>query len=175
MTALTRHKVITMVQPEPGFTEEIAKNGGSSVLLCFQCGTCTAGCPSGKITAYRTRKLMRAAQLGLKEETIKSDDLWQCTTCYTCAERCPRDVQIVDVITALRNIAVANGKLFEGHKKVALNLVKFGHTVDNPDKIKALRKELGLPENPPTVLDNEAAKADFDKILKATGFCKVVS
>ncbi|MCL1984171.1 MAG: CoB--CoM heterodisulfide reductase subunit C [Methanomassiliicoccaceae archaeon] len=164
-----------MVTPAPEFTEEIAANGGASLMLCFQCGTCTASCPSGKFTAYRTRKLMRAAQLGLKDDTINSEDLWQCTTCYTCSERCPRDVQIVDVVTALRNIAVANGKLYEGHKKVAANLIKVGHTVDNNDKIKALRKELGLPENPPTVMDNAAAKADFDKILNATGFNKLVS
>ena len=163
-----------MVAPKPGFTEEIAANGGSSVMMCFQCGTCTAGCPSGKNTAYRTRKLIRAAQLGLKEETICSEDLWQCTTCYTCSERCPRDVQIVDVVTALRNIAIANGKLYEGHKKVGINLVKVGHTVDNNDKIKAMRKGLGLPENPPTVMDNAKAMADFDKILELTGFKKLV-
>ena len=163
-----------MVSPTPAFTDEIAANGGSSVMLCFQCGTCTAGCPSGKNTAYRTRKLMRAAQLGLKDETVNSEDLWQCTTCYTCSERCQRDVQIVDVVTALRNIAVANGKMYDGHKKVAANLIKVGHTVDNNDKIKALRKELGLPENPPTVMSNSSAKADFDKILKITGFDKLV-
>jgi heterodisulfide reductase subunit C len=118
---------------------------------------------------------MRAAQLGLKDDTINSEDLWQCTTCYTCSERCPRDVQIVDVVTALRNIAVANGKLYDGHRKVAGTLIKTGHTVDNNDKIKALRRSLGLPENPPTVMDSAAAKADFDKILELTGFKKLVS
>jgi len=159
-----------MVGPVSEFTAEIAANGGSSLNLCFQCGTCTASCPSGRVTAYRTRKLIRAAQLGLRAETIDSEDVWQCTTCYTCAERCPRDVQIVDVVTAIRNIAVANGKMYEGHKKVAKNLIAYGHTVDNPDRIKALRKSLGLPEVPPTVLANESAKADLDKILKATGF-----
>jgi len=163
-----------MVTPKPAFTDEIAANGGSSVMMCFQCGTCTASCPSGKNTAYRTRKLIRAAQLGLKEETICSEDLWQCTTCYTCSERCPRDVRIVDVVTALRNIAVANGRLYEGHKKVGMNLIKVGHTVENNDKIKALRKGLGLPENPPTVMDNAKAMADFDKILELTGFKKLV-
>ena len=164
-----------MVTPKPEFTAEIAANGGASVMLCFQCGTCTASCPSGKNTVYRTRKIIRAAQLGLKDETINSEDIWQCTTCYTCSERCPRDVQIVDVITALRNIAVANGKLYEGHKKVAANLIKVGHTVDNNDKIKALRKELGLPENPPTVMADAKAKADFDKLLELTGFNKLVN
>lgn len=142
--------------------------------MCFQCGTCTAGCPSGKITAYRIRKLMRMAQLGLKEDIISSEDLWQCTTCYTCEERCPRGVPIVDVVIALRNIAVANGKMFPAHKKTGQNLVAYGHAVAINDKIKAQRKELGLDEVPPTVLANEKAMADLSVILEATGFKKLV-
>ena len=157
------------------FKKELAANGGSSADLCFQCGTCTLKCPSAKhTTLLRTAHLMRAAQLGLKEEAISDDDLWQCTTCYTCVEWCPRNVQIVDVVIALRNIAVANGKMQEGHKKVARSLIKNGHTVENNTEIKKLRKELGLPENPPTVMDNATAKADLDKILKITGFDKLV-
>jgi len=117
---------------------------------------------------------MRACKLGLKDEAMNEDDLWQCTTCYTCVEWCPCNVQVVDVITALRNIAVAEGRIHENHKKVAQSLIKTGHTVENNDKIKALRKELGLPENPRTVMDNPAAKADLDKILKLTNFNKLV-
>ena len=157
------------------FKKELAANGGSSAELCFQCGTCTLKCPSAKhTTLLRTAHLMRAAQLGLKEEAISDDDLWQCTTCYTCVKWCPRNVQIVDVVIALRNIAVANGKMQEGHKKVARSLIKNGHTVENNAEIRKLRKELGLPENPPTVMDNAAAKADLDKILRMTGFDKLV-
>jgi heterodisulfide reductase subunit C len=158
------------------FTEELAANGGSSAELCFQCGTCMLKCPSAKHSdLLRIAYLMRASKLGLKDDSINDDDLWQCTTCYTCVEWCPRNVQVVDVITALRNIAVANGKLHENHRKVAERLIKIGHTVDNNAKIKALRKELGLPENPPTVAANEKAKADLDRILELTGFNKLVS
>ena len=163
-----------MVTPNPDFVSELAAAGGENAKLCFQCGTCTAGCPSGKNTAYRTRKLMRMAQLGLKDMIIDSEDLWQCTTCYTCEERCPRGVPIVDVVIALRNIAVANGKMYDAHKKTADNLVKFGHTVSINDKVKAQRAELGLPEVPPTVLANEKAKADLDAIFEATGFGKLI-
>ena len=105
---------------------------------------------------------------------IDSEDLWQCTTCYTCEERCPRGVPIVDVVIALRNIAVANGKMYDAHKKTADNLVKFGHTVSINDKVKAQRAELGLPEVPPTVLANDKAKADLDAIFEATGFAKLI-
>lgn len=163
-----------MVTPTPEFYDEIAKNGGADVMLCFQCGTCTAGCPSGKETAYRTRKVMRMAQLGLKEQLLNSDDIWQCTTCYTCQERCPRGVPIVDVVLSIRNIAIQNGKMYDAHKKTATNLVNYGHTVDINDKVKAMRAGLGLPEVPPTVLANEAAAADFQKLLEATGFKKIM-
>ena len=163
-----------MVTPNPDFVSELAAAGGENAKMCFQCGTCTASCPSGKNTAYRTRKIMRMAQLGLKDMIIDSEDLWQCTTCYTCEERCPRGVPIVDVVIALRNIAVANGKMYDAHKKTADNLVKFGHTVSINDKVKAQRAELGLPEVPPTVLANEKAKADLDAIFEATGFGKLI-
>ena len=159
-----------MVAPNADFVSELAAAGGENAKMCYQCGTCTASCPSGKNTAYRTRKIMRMAQLGLKDMIIDSEDLWQCTTCYTCEERCPRGVPIVDVVIALRNIAVANGKMYDAHKKTADNLVKFGHTVSINDKVKAQRAELGLPEVPPTVLANEKAKADLDAIFEATGF-----
>lgn len=163
-----------MVTFNPDFVNELASVGGENVKLCFQCGTCTAGCPSGKNTAYRTRKVMRMAQLGLKDMIIGGDDLWQCTTCYTCEERCPRGVPIVDVVIALRNITVANGKMYDAHKKTASNLIKFGHTVPINDEVKSQRIELGLPEVPPTVLANEKAKADLDAIFKATGFTKLI-
>lgn len=116
---------------------------------------------------------MRMAQLGMKEEIINSEELWECSTCYTCVERCPRQVPIVDIIIALRNIAVAEGHMYDNHKGTARNLVKYGHTVPVKDDITALREKLGLPGVPPTVLSNDKAKADLDKILAATGFTKI--
>ena len=174
MLKSVEHLVVIMATPNTEFYNEIAANGGANVKLCFQCGTCTAGCPSGQETAYRTRKVMRMAQLGLKDELLNGDDIWQCTTCYTCEERCPRGVPIVDVVLAIRNIAVQEGKMFDAHKKTASNLIKYGHTVDLNDKVKAMRAELGLPEVPPTLLANDKAKADFDKILAKVGFGKLV-
>ena len=156
------------------FTKELEDNGGSSAELCFQCGTCSLKCPSAKITSLRPAYLMRASKLGLKDEAIDADALWQCTTCYTCVEWCPCNVQVVDVITALRNIMSANGDMYDNHKKVAQSLIKNGHTVENNDKIRGLRKDLGLSEDPKTVMSNAKAKKDFDKVLDMTKFTKLV-
>ena len=137
------------VKMDPEFEKQLAALGGADAKLCFQCGTCTAGCPSGRRTSYRVRKLVRMAQLDMKEDIINSEDLWMCSTCYTCVERCPRRVPIVDVIVALRNMAVAEGHMYAAHKKTAANFYKTGHTVPINDEFEfSIRSLIRPPENP---------------------------
>ena len=162
------------VKYDPEFEKQLAELGGADAKLCFQCGTCTAGCPSGRRTSYRVRKLVRMAQLDMKDEIINSEELWMCSTCYTCVERCPRRVPIVDVVIALRNMAVAEGHIKAPHKKPAPNRYTMGHSVPINDEIKNMRKSLGLPEVPPTVLANQKAYEDLKVILDAAGFNKIV-
>jgi len=161
-------------KPDAEFAKKVVEAGGKTVNLCFQCGTCTGSCPSGRQTAFRTRKLVRRAQLGLKDDIMKSDDLWLCTTCYTCYERCPRGVEIVDVIMALRNMAVREGNMAPQHKKIAELISKTGHMVNLRDEDKALRAKLGLEQVPATVLSTPEALAQVKKICEVTGFYKLI-
>lgn len=162
-------------QPNPEFTKKVIEAGGNTLNLCFQCGTCTGSCPSGRQTAFRTRKLVRRAQLGLRDDIMDSDDLWLCTTCYTCYERCPRGVEIVDIIMALRNMAVREGKMAPQHRKIAQLISEMGHLVNLRDEDKALRKKLGLEEVPPTVLQQPEGLEQVKKICSKTGFDKLVA
>jgi len=160
--------------PNPEFAKQVIERGGDTLNLCFQCGTCTASCPSGRSTAFKTRQLLRRAQLGFKEDILDSDDLWMCTTCYTCDERCPRGVKIVDIIIALRNIASEEGHMLDEHKKVSRSLIENGHTIPLTDKYAKLRKDMGLPEKPPTLLSYPKALEDFQTIIKRLGFDKLI-
>lgn len=160
--------------PDPDFAQSIIDAGGKTLDLCYQCGTCTGSCPSGRTTAFRTRQLIRKAQLGLKDDILPSEDLWMCTTCYSCVERCPRDVDIVDIIILMRNMAVQKGYMAEDHKKVGRSLLTSGHTVPASDKLKQLRVSMGLSENPPTTIADPQALADFQKIMAKTGFEKLI-
>jgi heterodisulfide reductase subunit C len=162
-----------MVKPDPEFTNKILEQSGPTLNLCFQCGTCTGSCASGRFTAFRTRKVIRQAQLGIKE-VLASDDLWACTTCYTCYERCPRQVDIPDILLTMRNMAVREGHMAEAHKKNAANLAKFGHMIPLGDKFKEARKGLGLDEAPNTTLVNKDDMGQLTKIMKATGFLELV-
>lgn len=151
---------------------ELLKETG--IEKCIQCGTCTGSCPSGRRTAYRTRVVIRKALLGLREDLLKSNDIWLCTTCYTCYERCPRKISIVEAIIALRNMAAAQGYMLSRHKEISKNLVGYGHLVPINDPNKKRRAELGLSEVPPTVHSYPEALEEVKKLLEVTGFTKLV-
>jgi Fe-S oxidoreductase len=53
------------------------------------------------------RKIVREATFGLTE--IESEEIWRCTTCGRCPQRCPRDVQQIASGVALRRIATEYG------------------------------------------------------------------
>jgi Fe-S oxidoreductase len=53
------------------------------------------------------RKLIREATFGLTE--IESEEMWRCTTCGRCPQRCPRGVKIIESGVALRRISTEYG------------------------------------------------------------------
>ncbi|MHA1481293.1 MAG: CoB--CoM heterodisulfide reductase subunit C [Candidatus Thorarchaeota archaeon] len=160
---------------DPEFVvDELVAAGADRIRTCIQCGTCSSVCPSGRRTAFRTRELMRKAILGLKEEVLSSPDLWLCATCLTCLERCPRQIKTTDAIIIMRNMAVDAGFMLPQHKKTAQKLLETGHAVPLDEANREMRKELGIPEIPPTVHSSEEALDDVKAIMKATGFKKLI-
>ncbi len=98
-----------------------------------------------------------------------------CASHATCVnERCPRKVDIPGIIYILRNMSVSAGYMADNHKKTAQNLIKTGHSVLLTDKYKKMRKELGLPEEPPTTLTDKEALKEIKIITKHTGFDKLL-
>jgi heterodisulfide reductase subunit C len=172
--AETPKKPLKLDELDKGFAEEVAKAGGEKINLCIQCGTCTASCPSGRRTAFRTRQLIRKAMLGCKESVVADKDLWLCTTCYTCLERCPRGVDPTDVILAIRNTAVKSGHMLDRHKQVASLVMKSGHAVPIDEANRKTRVALGLSEVPPTTHKSAEALKEVQEITKKTGFDKLV-
>ncbi len=96
---------------DPDFKHLISKEpGGERIKRCFSCGTCTASCPVREVTdRYNPRKIIRMALLGMKKEVLSSQFIWLCSSCYTCYERCPQNVQIPELMNAIKNIAVREG------------------------------------------------------------------
>lgn len=51
-------------------------------------------------------QVIRLAQLGLEEDIAKSKSIWVCASCFTCAVRCPKGVDLAKVMEALRLITL---------------------------------------------------------------------
>ena len=174
MTLLTDKELLNDSNRDPDFTAEFIDAGIETVKHCFQCGTCSGSCPSGRRTPYKVRQIVRKCLLGLKEEVITDDALWMCTTCYTCQERCLRSVKIVEIIKKARNIAAHAGYMAKPHKMTGVFVMNTGHAVPINDAVKALRVKIGLPEVPPTTHANPDALAEVQKLCKITAFDELI-
>lgn len=153
-----------------GFKSEVKRiPGGERLMMCFQCGTCTADCPIARFSdSYRPRQLLRMAQLGLKARVLSSDQLWLCAVCYTCVDHCPQDVEISGVIRVLRNMAVREGYMPPVFKELAGSILETGLAYKIPELRLRKRQEVGLPQLPKANLKN------VSKLFNQTGFLKVM-
>jgi heterodisulfide reductase subunit C len=156
------------------FKNEVKKiPGGERIMLCFQCGTCTADCPVSRFSeTYRPRQLLRMAQLGLKDKVLSSDQLWLCAACYTCVDHCPQDVEISSVIRALKNIAVREGYMPPVFKELGGAIMETGLAYKIPELRLKKRGETGLPPLPKANAESVAKlfnKTNFGKQLEKGG------
>ena len=174
MTLLTDKELLNDSHRDPDFTAEFIDAGIDTVKHCFQCGTCSGSCPSGRRTPYKVRQIIRKCLLGLKEEVITDDALWMCTTCYTCQERCPRSVKIVEIIKKARNIAAHAGYMAKGHKMTGVFVMNTGHAVPINDKVRALRTKIGLSELPATTHSFPEALKEVQTLCKVTAFDELI-
>ncbi|MDD2439480.1 MAG: CoB--CoM heterodisulfide reductase subunit C [Methanosarcinaceae archaeon] len=146
---------------------------GLDVLACMHCGTCTGSCPSGRHTSLNTRRMLRAAR---KNRNILSDErLWLCTTCYTCQERCPRQLPITDALLEIRRLAVRKGFMLPEHRKVSELVLKYGHAVPLNEETQKKREELGLEPLPETVRKYPEALKEVQTLLRACKFEKLLA
>ena len=87
--------------------DSIREKGGEAFKYCYQCGLCDTVCPWNRVRNFSMRKLIRQATFGLTE--IENDEIWRCTTCGRCPQRCPRGVGIIEVGMASRRMATEFG------------------------------------------------------------------
>jgi heterodisulfide reductase subunit C len=89
--------------------EELAKEvedlSGENLFGCYQCGTCSAGCPYVDDMDLTPDEVIRYIILG-RSEVLNSKTIWLCSACFTCAERCPRDINITKIMEACRQIVL---------------------------------------------------------------------
>ena len=91
-----------------GLYPDLQRFGAADISACFSCGTCTASCPLSQADATFPRRIIRYAQLGMKDALLSSKELWTCYQCGECAETCPTQADPSEFMAATRRYAIAS-------------------------------------------------------------------
>ena len=113
---------------DANFLHQVEEESGQNISTCYQCGNCTAGCPGAGFYDRQVSQIMRAVQLGLKDEALRNKSLWLCLSCSTCTARCPNNIDVARVMETLRHMARREGLVqdrpIESFWKAFLDTVK---------------------------------------------------
>ncbi len=127
-----------MCAEEIGFVEKY------DLLGCIQCGRCTGGCPVALRTDLRVRCFMYDTQNEERlEELSERPEIWDCTTCYTCAARCPKGLEPLEVLIGLRSLQIEEGRVQPTVRDALESIFKDGNPWGSP-RAKRLDWTAGL-------------------------------
>ncbi len=92
----------------PHLFQELKRYGlREEARACFSCGNCAGVCPLSEGDNPFPRRMVRYAQLGLKDEIARSPEPWLCYYCGECADTCPRGAEPGETMMALRRYLTA--------------------------------------------------------------------
>lgn len=127
-----------------GFDKISALPGGESLEWCYGCGKCVPVCPVDLVGEYGPRKIHRKVQTGV--DLLSNPDLWLCTTCGNCLRVCPKQVDMIQIMPAVREAAVSEGNVPTELQDVFEKTFRQGNCLgENPRRRHAWTKEAGVP------------------------------
>ncbi len=139
---------------------------GGKAFWCVQCGVCTSGCPVAEF--LKPHQIVKMVALGLKEQLINCREIWLCTTCFTCSQRCPQEVDPANILFLLKNMAAEQGILPKGLIDIGKSLTETGRVIKISAGRERKRAELGLPKVPQVHVEKNR------KILEETSLIKTL-
>jgi Fe-S oxidoreductase len=144
---------------EPGRAPE-ASNGAArredftwrqlfSGLACAECGRCDRACPafnsgfalSPKMLMHHMKELVRASNGSadgavFAGETVKREEIWACTSCLACMQRCPVMNEHVPVLVELRRRLLGEGDMDKSLQETLKNLTRYGNSFGAPPRAR---------------------------------------
>ena len=90
---------------EGSFIDQVNDLSGQTIQLCYHCHKCTAGCPAAFAMEYGPDRILRLIQFGQRERLLTSRDTWLCLGCEMCGAFCPNEIDINEVMIALKEMS----------------------------------------------------------------------
>jgi len=108
---------------------------GDNICECLTCGACNSRCTwfDGE-EGPLPRQIIRMSAMGLDEQLVESNMLWDCLLCNRCTQGCPMGITMDKVVRKARSIAIADDNIPKDIKKGIKNRIELGD-------VNALTKE----------------------------------
>lgn len=87
---------------------------GEPLKTCIQCGTCSGTCPAAGYMDNSPRQIIALINLGKKDQVLESNTFWYCASCYHCTVRCPQEINITELMYALKRYSIWKSRYKEG-------------------------------------------------------------
>lgn len=119
---------------DPGLADDVQVLAGADFRRCYQCMTCSSGCPFYDHMDLGPHGVMRRLQFGLRRELLESNTIWLCVGCHTCSAVCPMNIDVSRVMDALRRmcleegLVVAEPGVLDFHREVMDSIKRHGRT-----------------------------------------------
>lgn len=101
--ALSQHTINTR------FRQDVERLSGQKIAACYVCGKCSAGCPTASNMDTQPHEILRLIQLGQEAEVLQANTMWLCSSCLTCASRCPKGISLTHIMEAIRVLQLRKG------------------------------------------------------------------
>ncbi|HVO63816.1 MAG TPA: (Fe-S)-binding protein [Terriglobales bacterium] len=121
-------------------------------LACAECGRCDRACPnflsgysfSPKQLIHQVKEFVRAQSDSsasnskrLLGDVLRPEDIWACTTCASCMERCPVFNEHIPLVIEMRRKLVCEGEVQPRLQEVFTNLTRYGNSFGQPPRARA--------------------------------------
>jgi len=73
---------ISIKNTKSKFLDKVEELSEQNIYACYQCGKCSAGCPSISEMDISPSEIIRLVQLGEEEEVLNSKTIWVCASCF---------------------------------------------------------------------------------------------
>jgi Fe-S oxidoreductase len=130
-----------------------------NTFACAECGRCDRACPalnsgyslSPRMIVHHLKE--HVLEAGLKGDQrmpsgekdvrpligglVSEADLWACTTCFACMERCPVLNEHLPVIVNMRRHLVSEGAVDKALQDVLTRMSRYGNSFGQSDRVRA--------------------------------------
>ena len=134
-----------VVKPDRDVMDMLLQEGGEPFFHCYQCGLCTGTCPWNLVKEFPLRKLIHQTMLGLVD--FESENVWACVGCKLCVERCPRGVDVIQIMRSIRRAIFGLGiaPITDSLRITAKNIAAMGNPLgENREKRSDWAKGLNV-------------------------------